>query len=195
MPPRLAEALELIDSENQADPSVVRFEGKDRPVALIEGIRAHYWAQHLTSNAPDELLIAARAHHLRRWEIPRNAYPRTREGYLAWRNRLYGFHAEAVAKVMRRAGYTEAAVTHVGRLLRKEAIKADSDAQTYEDAVSLAFLEVRLASFMESVTEQQLARALRQTWRKMSEAGHEAALTLSLEPRVKEALLQTLTRR
>jgi len=98
MPTRLVEALELIDSENQADPSVVRFEGEIRPVAFIEGIRAHYWAEHLATDAPDELLIAARAHHLRRWEVPRNAYPRTREGYLAWRNRLYGYHAKLLQK-------------------------------------------------------------------------------------------------
>ena len=190
---RLAKALERIDRENGADPSHVRFEGTEYPAALIEGVRAHRWVQQLRPAAPEALLISARGHHLRRWEIPRASYPRTRQGYLDWRSYLYDFHADAVAKVMRRAGYTEDAIAHAGRLLRKRGIKVDADAQTYEDAVSLAFLEVRLPSFMETVTYEQLARALRRTWHKMSDAGQAAALTLDLEPRAAEAVRRALT--
>ena len=190
MSPKLARALELIDGLNEGDPSIVRFEGREYPTALIEGIRACMWAQRLRDEAPEPLLIAARGHHLRRWEIPRDSYPRTREGYLAWRGRLYDFHAEAVGEVMREAGYSEEAIEQAGRLLRKQGIKSDADAQTYEDAVSLAFLEVRLPPFVSTVSDQQLSRALQQTWRKMSEAGHEAALTLDLEPRAREVLFR-----
>lgn len=189
---RLAEVLESIDRANAGDPLRVTFEGMESPAALVEGCRAHRWVQHLRPDAPDPLLIAARGHHLRRWEIPRESYPRTRESYLAWRTRLYDFHAEAVAEVMQRAGYPEETIAHAKRLLRKQGIKVDADAQTHEDAVSLAFLEVRLGPFTESVTNEQLTRALRRTWRKMSAAGHEAALTLNLEPRAAEAVRRAL---
>ena len=33
----------------------------------------------------ETLLLAARAHHLRRWELPRDSYPVGRAGYLRWR--------------------------------------------------------------------------------------------------------------
>ena len=189
---RLAEALESIDRANAADPPRVRFEGAEHPAALMEGRRAHWWVQQLRPDAPDALLIAARGHHLRRWEIPREGYPRTRDGYLAWRTRLYDFHAEAAAEVMRSAGYGEEEIAHAGRLLRKQAIKVDPDAQTYEDAVSLTFLELRLGPFTETVTAEQVTRALRRTWRKMSPAGRDAALSLNLEPRAAAAVRTAL---
>ena len=190
---KLGEVLESIDRKNAADPSHVLFDGTDYATALIEGVRAHHWVQHLRPDAPAPLLIAARGHHFRRWEIPRSSYPRSRQGYLAWRNRLYDFQAEAVAEVMEQAGYTHDAIAQAGRLLRKQDLKADADTQTYEDAVSLAFLEVRLASFMDTVTAEQLTRALHSTWRKMSESGHAAALTLTLEPRVAKVISRALT--
>ena len=155
---RLAEVLESIDLANASDPSRLIFEGVEYPAALVEGRRAQWWVRHLRLEASDPLLIAARGHHLRRWEIPRESYPRDRAGYLAWRTRLYDFHAEAVADLMQRGGYSQDTVAHGQRLLRKEGIKVDVDAQTYEDAVSLAFLEVRLRPFIETVTDEQLTR-------------------------------------
>ncbi len=189
----LNQAIQLIDRKNEVDPSQVLFEGKEYPTALIEGMRAEHWIQQLRPDAPDALLIAARGHHMRRWEIPRDSYPRTRQGYLAWRSRLYDFHAEAVAAVMQQSGYDEDAMAQAGRLMRKQGIKLDIDAQAYEDAVALAFLELRLDQFTQTVTEEQMDRALRRTWRKMSDAGHAAALTLELQPKAASAVQRALT--
>lgn len=189
---RLTATIELIDEANLGDPVRVRFEGEERPAALVEGRRAYWWADVLRRPAPEPLLVAARGHHLRRWEIPRERYPRTREGYLAWRTALYAFHAEAVAEIMLSSGYTAEEIARAGRLLGKQRIKVDADAQSYEDAVSLAFLEVRLGPFSETVTEEQLMRALRRTWRKMSEAGRAAALSLSLAPAAAAAVRRAL---
>ena len=66
--------------------------------------------------------------------------------------------------------------------MSKRGIKTNPDVQSYEDAVSLAFLELRLAAFAPSVDDDQLMNALRRTWRKMSDAGHAAALSLELSP-------------
>lgn len=190
----LVRALELIDQQNEADPSYLEFEGTLSHTALIEGVRAHDWVRRLRDDAPEPLLIAARGHHLRRWEIPRERYPRTRKGYLDWRNRLYSFHTDAVAEVMKQSGYGEDAIERAGRLLQKREIKADVDAQVYEDALSLTFLELRLAAFMDTVTEDQLKRALNRTWQKMSDAGHVAARSLKLKPRPAEVLNRVLIR-
>lgn len=181
-PTRFALALNAIDAANAADPASLPIDGVPQPQASAEGVSAQAWLERLWPSAPEPLLLAARAHHLRRWEVPRTAYPRTRAGYHAWRTRLYDFHADVLGALMLEAGYTNVDVELASRVLHKQAIKRDPHAQAHEDAVSLAFLEVRLPAFAESVDEEQLLRALRKTWRKMSAAGHSAALTIPFAP-------------
>lgn len=191
--PRLQRVLAEIDAANSHDPSYVMFAGDARPTALIEGQRAYAWAVQIRPDASEPLQIAARAHHLRRWEVERSSYPRTRDGYLAWRTYLYDFHGRAAGELMHAAGYPEESVLRVAELLQKRAVKRDPEAQTHEDAVSLAFLELRLSSFLEGVTEEQAIRALRRTWTKMSPAGREAAMGLSLDDRAADAVKRALT--
>lgn len=190
---RLARVLAEIDAANGQDPGRVAFAGAAWPTALIEGQRAHAWAVQLHPEASDALQIATRAHHLRRWEVERASYPRTREGYLAWRTHLYGFHGRAAGDLMRGLGYPDDSVERVAELLQKRALKRDAEAQTHEDAVSLAFLELRLSAFLEGVSEEQAIRALRRTWAKMSPAGREAATGLSLDERAALAVQRALT--
>ena len=178
---RLARVLAEIDAANRHDPSHVMSDGVTQPTALIEGQRAHAWCMRLRPDASEALQIATRAHHLRRWEVERSSYPRTRDGYLAWRTHLYDFHGRAVGDLMRAAGYPDESVERVAELLQKRALKRDAEAQTHEDAVSLAFLELRLSTFLDGVTEEQALRALRRTWTKMSPAGREAATGLPLD--------------
>ena len=177
---RLSAVTEAIDAANRADPATLRFEGEDHPRAWLEGRRARHWIDRLRPDAADPLRLAANAHHLRRWEVPRESYPRTRPGYLDWRSGLYEFHGGALGELMRAAGYPDDEIAEAARIMVKRAIKTDADVQSYEDAVSLAFLETRLMDFAPSVSDDQLMRALRRTWRKMSDAGHDAALTLDL---------------
>lgn len=190
---RLERVLAEIDAANSHDPSRVTFAGDVRPTALIEGQRAHAWAVQICPEASEALQIASRAHHLRRWEVERSSYPRTRDGYLAWRTHLYDFHGRAAGELMRASGYPEESVLRVAELLQKRAVKRDPEAQTHEDAVSLAFLELRLSSFLGGVTEEQAIRALRRTWTKMSPAGREAAMGLSLDDRAADAVKRALT--
>lgn len=189
---RLARALAEIDAANGHDPGHVAFEGATWPTALIEGRRAHAWALRLRPEASEALQIATRAHHLRRWEVERSSYPRTREGYLAWRTHLYGFHGRAAGDLMRGLGYPHESAERVAELMQKRALKRDAEAQTHEDAVSLAFIELRLSTFLDGVTEEQAIRALRRTWTKMSPAGREAATGLSLDERAALAVQRAL---
>ncbi|MFN0073497.1 MAG: DUF4202 domain-containing protein [Chloroflexota bacterium] len=184
--------VQAIDAANRADPVLREFEGATYPQSLLEGERAQAWIERLLPDASETLRLAARAHHVRRWEVPRSSYPRTREGYHAWRTYLYGFHAEVLAGFMETAGYPPTEVDRARTILSKRVIKSDPDAQTHEDAVSLAFLEVRLAEFAPTITDEQLLRALRRTWAKMSPAGRAAAQSLALNPQAQAALAAAL---
>ena len=52
------------------------------------------WVGLLLPEASEELRLAARAHHIRRWQRPRSTFPEGRGGYLRWRTSLHAFHAE-----------------------------------------------------------------------------------------------------
>lgn len=177
---RVQACVAAIDEMNAVDPATLVFEGSRHPQALLEGRRAQAWVERLRADARPALRLAARAHHIRRWEVPRDRFPRTRRGYLAWRTHLYGFHAGILAGIMSAAGFGEDQIERARTILRKEGIKRDPDVQTHEDAVSLAFLEVRLEQFIPSVSDEQLLRALRRTWAKMSPAGQAEARSLVL---------------
>lgn len=188
---RFALCVRLIDEANAADPACCELNGEQRPRCLVEGERAQSWLERLHPNASDALKLAARAHHVRRWEVPRDSYPLTRVGYHAWRTRLYGFHGEVLGAFMERAGYPVEDVTRAQEILSKQRIKVDPECQAHEDAVSLAFLEVRLAEFAPRISDEQLLRALRRTWAKMSPDGHAAALELAASlPAEMQALLR-----
>lgn len=186
--PRLPASIAAIDEANRADPTRLSYGGQLHPTALIEGQRAHAWVEALRPDAPDALIIASRGHHLRRWIVPRERYPRTREGYHAWRTYLYSFHAEEVGEIMRANGYANNDIEQASRILHKRGIKSDADVQSYEDAVSLAFIEIRLGEFAPTVSEEQLVRALKRTWLKMSPAGRAAAGTITTSETAARAL-------
>jgi Domain of unknown function (DUF4202) len=191
--PFLDICVRAIDAANANDPASLFFEGAFHPQALLEGQRAQAWVEQLRPGANPALRLAARAHHLRRWEIPRDAYPRTRAGYLSWRRRLYDFHADALAEIMTAAGYPPDQTARAGTILHKQGLHTDADVQAHEDAVSLAFLELRAAGFSTTVSREQLLRALRRTWSKMSEAGRSASQSLDLSPELQSALVSALS--
>src|SRR4051812_27036533 len=83
------------------------------------------WVQRLDPAASDVQLIAARAHHLRRWTSPRSSYPEGRAGYLRWRTALKRQHAEEVAGILAAVGYEPAVGERVGAIIRKEGLGSD----------------------------------------------------------------------
>ena len=137
----------------------------------------------LSPDCSDEQLIAARAHHLRRWAIPRDSYPRDRAGYLRWRTALQRQHAEDVAGIMRDAGYGEDSVARVQAIVRKRGLGRDPEVQTHEDALCLVFLETQFDGLIVSLDdEDKMIEILRKTAAKMSPAGLAAVQTLPLTP-------------
>lgn len=107
MTTKLEQAIALIDTANAADPKTETHEGESYPKEQIYGIRMMAWVERLDGDASDALKIAARAQHIRRWEIARDGYPEGKAGYYAWRTFLYGFHGEKAGEIMRGVGYDE----------------------------------------------------------------------------------------
>ena len=190
--PKLELVLSRIDAANSADPNLVAWQGEPYPKELLYGRRMSEWLERLRPDVGDLLRIAARGQHLRRWEVPRDSYPATREGYLRWRSFLYGFHGEQVGAVMAEAGYDSEAIERVKAMLSKRGMKADPDVQLIEDAACLVFLEYYFPGFAPSQDEEKLLGIVRKTWNKMSEAARSRALRLEFPDSIKSLLSRAL---
>ena len=165
----LEEAFAAIDAENAEDPV-----GKE----LDHAERAVGWIRRLRPDASPELLLAARGHHVRRWEIPRAEEPEGRAGYLRWKRRLQQHHADVLGRVLAGSGFD---VERVQSIVKKERLRSDPDVQSLEDALALVFLETQLAELNEKVDDDHLVDILAKTLRKMTPAGHEAAAGLAYD--------------
>lgn len=165
----LDEAFALIDAENAGDPHGKELDHAERAVA---------WIRRLRPDAPAELLLAARGHHVRRWEIPRRAEPDGRPGYLRWKRRLQQHHADVLGRVLDGSGFD---VARVQAIVRKERLKSDPDVQSLEDALALVFLQTQLAELNEKLDDDHLVDVLAKTLRKMTPEGRIAAGELAYD--------------
>jgi hypothetical protein len=168
----LERAFEAIDRENADDPHGKELDHADRAVA---------WIRQLRPDAPDALLLAARGHHVRRWEIPRAAEPDGRPGYLRWKRRLQQHHADVLGRVLRDVGYDDATLERVQAIVKKERLKSDPDVQSLEDALALVFLQTQLTELGEKLDDDHMVDVLVKTLRKMTPAGREAAGLLTYD--------------
>jgi hypothetical protein len=190
--PRLQLALDRFDALNAQDPHTELVEGRPEPKELVYAKRMTAWLARLEPDAAVPLQLAARSQHLMRWHIPRETFPKDRAGYIRWRTTLYDFHADRAAEVLREVGYDEATIERVRSLIRKQNLKSDAESQTLEDVICLVFLENYFADFARDHDEEKLIKILRKTWRKMSDRGHAAAMTLDLGPRELELISKAL---
>ncbi|MXX31651.1 MAG: DUF4202 domain-containing protein [Chloroflexi bacterium] len=187
---RFERAIAAIDAANADDPFTLTIEGVALPKEQTHAEMMTRWVSELDPQASEELLLAARAHHIRRWMIPRSTFPAGRSAYLRWRRALHSVHAELTAAILEECGYARRSVERVAALVAKADLlqAGDSDAQTLEDALSLVFLDTQLEPLLDDLDDRQLRRALGRTWRKMSPNGQAAARRLTLSQRAVEAL-------
>ena len=155
-----------------------------QPKELVYARRMTAALERFAPGASEAVRLAVRCQHVQRWTIPRSTYPDGRDGYRSWRTDLGAFHAETAGAILREVGYDDATIGRISSLLRKERLKADPDVQLLEDVICLVFLEHYLADFSTQHDEEKLVNILRKTWRKMSDSGRSAALTLDLAPEV-----------
>ena len=168
---RLAAAALAIDESNALDPTVIVVRGEASPLALAHGRLAVEWVSRLLASPPDTVLLAARAHHLRRWEVPRSSYPVGRVSYLRWRKDQKARHARDVEVILRSVGYESDVIERVQALVRRDNLGSDAHAQVVEDAACLVFIETQLADMAERLDHERLLDVIRKTARKMSEQG------------------------
>ena len=173
-------ALAAIDAANAHDPTIVNVRGVDVPLALAHGQLATEWVLHLRPDASDALLLAARAHHLRRWETPRSSYPEGRAGYLIWRRDQKSRHALQVESILADQGYDQTTIARTQDLIRRQHISTDSETQLVEDAACLVFLETQLATLTERLERDHLTTIIQKTAAKMSPAGRALVELLPL---------------
>jgi hypothetical protein len=178
----LDEALRRFDAANADDPNTELVDGQPLPKELVYGQRMSARLSVFAPDAPDTVRLAARAQHIRRWEVPRESYPEGRAGYLKWRTDLYKRHGEIAGAIMKDVGYGDAAVTRVQTLLRKRGLKTDPEMQLLEDVICLVFLEHHFHDFAQKHSEEKLLPIVQKTWKKMSKQAHETALQLEYAP-------------
>jgi hypothetical protein len=180
---RFDAALAAIDDANADDPNTVVVRGEVRPKEQAHAEMMTEWVRRLDPEADELQLIAARAHHLRRWAIPRHTYPEGRAGYLRWRRDQKDAHAAEVGRIMADAGYGAEEIERVQQIVRKERLAADPDVQVHEDALCLVFLETQFDDLAGRLGDEKIVDVLRKTLRKMSSRGIETASGLPLSDR------------
>jgi hypothetical protein len=192
-PERFTAALRRFDEENSKDPNLQSANGAMVPQELLYAQRLSAWVLKLKPDASEALRLAARAAHLCRWAISRDAYPATRAGYLRWRSQLKQFHAQKAGGILQEIGYPEVIITRVQALISKSAFPADPESRVLEDALCLVFLEHQFADLAAKSPPDKMINAIQKTWQKMTPAAQEMARGLSYEPRELSLLRRALS--
>lgn len=173
-------SLALFDAANAQDPNTEWSAGKSHPKELLYAERMSAMLGRFAAAPTEEVQLAVRAQHIRRWAIPRSDYPPTAQGYKQWRSTLYKFHADTAGALMREAGYDEASIVRVQAIVAKRGIKSHPASQLLEDVAALVFLEHYLPGFVARHPEYDAAKwgdILRKTLQKMSAHGRDFALS------------------
>ena len=181
----LGAAFAAIDVANAADPTL--FEGE--PLALVQGRLADEWVLQLHPKASAPLRLAARAHHLRRWAVPRSSYPEGRPGYLRWRRDQKTRHGEELEELLGGAGVVKSTIDRACQIVVKTGLGSDPEVQHFEDAVCLTFLGTQLVPLTERLERQHMIGVIRKTLAKMSDDGKALALTMTFPENVTQLLV------
>jgi hypothetical protein len=190
---RFERAVAAIDAANAADPHTIVIAGAVRPKEQAHAELMTEWVRRLDPGADEAQLLAARAHHLRRWELPRADFPEGRAGYLRWRAAQKKRHADAVGSILRDVGYDDATVDRVGRIVRKEGLGSDPAVQVHEDALCVVFLATQLTELADRLDDDgRIVEVIRKTAGKMSAEGLAAAMTLDLTDRERALVTNAL---
>jgi hypothetical protein len=189
-PERFRRAIAAIDDANADDPFTIVVDGVERPKEQAHAEAMTEWVLRFDPGASEAQLLAARAHHLRRWAHPRDAEPEGRAGYLRWRAEAKRRHAAEVGEILTTVGYDEATVTRVQDLVAKKGLgrgdRPDVDGrpdpfQVHEDALCLVFLTTQFDELADKLGDDKTVDVLARTLPKMGDRGRAAALALPLD--------------
>lgn len=179
-PGRFERAIGAIDAVHAEDPIRVDHAGRSLPREQLHAERASAWLRRLDPQAGELLRLAVRAHHLRRWQLPRSEYPEGRAGYHAWRRELQRRHAEETGAILGACGFESEEIERVQALIRKQGLGRDPEVQHLEDVLCLVFVETQLEDFARRHSEDKVVEILAKSLRKMSPEGRAAAGSIEL---------------
>ena len=188
---RFDQAIALFDAANAEDPN--RQDGQ--PKELLYAQRMSEMLARFAPDASEASRLAVRAQHIRRWTVPRNTHPMTKEGYHAWRTGLYKFHADTAGELMREAGYDDAMIERVKKAVGKRGIKVNAESQLLEDIANLVVIEHYMLDFAQGKPEYDEAKwidIIRRTWSKMSKDAQAFALAGKIK--LPEPLIPLITK-
>ncbi len=183
-------AIEAIDAANGDDPHL----RDGAPLALVEGRLADEWVAALVAEPSDALRLAARAHHLRRWVVPRSEYPDGRAGYLRWRRDQKQRHAAELTAILDDADVDAATTELAAVIVTKTGLGDDPEVQVFEDAVCLTFLRTQLASTAQRLDDERMVEVIVKTLRKMSDQGRAEAVAMPLRGHDAELVTRAVER-
>jgi len=193
MPNKLSACITLIDQANQDDPKQTVVDGVSINNEVLYSQRMLSTLQAFIKNASEPLTLACYAQHVCRWKSSRRDYPEGLEGYLKWRTDLAKLHASTLAEAMQAAGYNVEEVKRAKHIIQKRKLKADSEVQTLEDVSCLVFLNYYFGPFASKHSDEKIIDIVQKTWAKMSDNGHQAALKLTLEPKLQTLVQKALS--
>ncbi|MGJ8691966.1 MAG: DUF4202 domain-containing protein [Thalassotalea sp.] len=189
---RMQRVISAIDEINQQDPNTEIVNGDDVAKELIYGQRMSECLNQYWPDASEYLQIAVRAQHIKRWHLKRAEFPEGKAGYLTWRKQLGLFHAELTQETMLTHGYSAEEAEQSYNIVRKAKLKSNQDSQTLEDVACLVFLIHYFDAFAAKYDDEKVIDIVQKTWRKMSEKGHDIALTLTLPEHLAKLVGQAL---
>jgi len=189
---RFNKAIARFDAANAEDPQTVLFGGEQRPRELVFSQRVYDWLTQLVGDPSEALLLTARSHTMKRWEVPRDDYSMTTIGYHAWRDACAEHHAKEAVAILSDLGYEQALIQQVESFILKKNWPQDAEACALEDADCLVFLDMKLADYADDWDHAKMQRVLQRTLRKMTPEARAHAAGLSYgdkeRPLVEEAM-------
>lgn len=194
---RFESVIHAIDAANAGDPRSSTVAGVPRPYEVVYAERMTQRLAAMYPEASENLRIAARAQHIRRWDIPRSSFPEGRAGYNDWRKACRDHHGKVVSAIMAECGYAQADIDRVVMLIKKEQLKKDRESQALENVVDVVFVEHYIDEFLakySSYDEEKVLDIVGKTLRKMSPKGHQAALALDLPQAKRDLILKAVER-
>ena len=192
-PTRFETAIALIDKANSEDINSYEVAGLNYPKELLYSLRMTRKLLRFEPNASKALQIAARAQHICRWKIARDAYPMDRVGYLKWRETLKKMHADLTADILEQVGFDDQFTDRVKAIILKKLIKKNEESQILEDTVCLVFLDYYFEEFAKKHDDEKVIDILQKTWRKMSKEGHAEALKLKFSDKSLSLVKRAIT--
>ncbi|HTJ48776.1 MAG TPA: DUF4202 domain-containing protein [Cyclobacteriaceae bacterium] len=185
---RFERAIASFDTYNGNDPNREKTEDNDIPKEFLYAIRMTSKLSHYAPDAPEHVQLAARCQHIGRWEIPRNAYPIDRKGYLQWRSQLAIHHATIAERILKECEYDQETIDKVKALLQKKQLHQNPDTQLLEDVICLVFVEYYLDDFANLHDDDKVIDILKKTLKKMSPKAIQEAVKISVSDHVKKLI-------